>query len=341
MKVIRRLATGWWLVTGLIVGLYFLHAQQAVPPAQQGAASPAFNLSADPPWLGITGISNGVANLTLHNATDQVYEVLSKTDLRLTNWSIEPGAVWPTNSTVMPFTVSVRDRTKALFIRAADWTGVTENGNAVPDWWFWRYFGTLALSDTNLDTLGNTLLYDYQNGVDPLNTNDPYNGRLPELKIVSGNNQSGIPGFFLSLPLTVRVTDTNSNALANAPITLWVSDYAHLAATTNAALENRLRLRTDANGLASAWVHIPAGSLPSNVEICVWVLAQSGSNTVQTNFTETVERAGDVAPMLAVGGERIMELFPTGDLVSWGGNQQGELGITLISTAPTRFTWWG
>ena len=30
--------------------------------------------------------------------------------------------------------------------------------------------------------------------------------------------------------------------------------------------------------------------------------------------------------MLAVGGERIMELFPTGDLVSWGGNRYGELG---------------
>ena len=147
----------------------------------------------------ITGITNGVASLTLNNATDQVYEVLSKTDLTRTNWTIEPGEVWPTNSTVMPFTVSVLDRTKALFIRAADWTGVTENGNTVPDWWFWKYFGTVALSDTNLDTVGNTLLYDYQNGMDPLNANDPYNGRLPELEIISGNNQSGFPGFIPAL----------------------------------------------------------------------------------------------------------------------------------------------
>jgi hypothetical protein len=31
-------------------------------------------------------------------------------------------------------------------------------------------------------------------------------------------------------------------------------------------------------------------------------------------------------PMLAVGGERIMELTTNGDMISWGGNQYGELG---------------
>ncbi|MGA9777291.1 MAG: LamG-like jellyroll fold domain-containing protein [Verrucomicrobiia bacterium] len=202
MKAFRSFPTGWLLVTGLIIGLHFLHAQHAVIPVQYGAAlpvvtkvndaevvqsltaasrqiiyslpagdendrgkfAPAFNFSTDSLWLQITGITNGMASLILNNATNQVYEVLSKTDLTLTNWTIEPGEVWPTNSTVMPFTVSIPDRTKALFIRAADWTGVTENGNTVPDWWFWKYFGTVALSDTNLDTVGNTLLTGSSNG---------------------------------------------------------------------------------------------------------------------------------------------------------------------------------
>ncbi len=45
---------------------------------------------------------------------------------------------------------------------------MTENGNTTPDWWFWEYFGTVTLSDTNLDSTGaNTLLYDYQNSLDP------------------------------------------------------------------------------------------------------------------------------------------------------------------------------
>ncbi|MGD0253810.1 MAG: hypothetical protein ABSC01_14080 [Verrucomicrobiota bacterium] len=118
-------------------------------------------------WLEITGISNSVAWFNLHNATDMVYEVWSKTDLTTPDWNIEQ-EVWPgTNQDVMPFTVPELDRTN-LFIWARDWTGVTENGNTTPDWWFWEYFGTVALSDTNLDSTGtHTLLYDYQNGIDP------------------------------------------------------------------------------------------------------------------------------------------------------------------------------
>ncbi|HUA65491.1 MAG TPA: LamG-like jellyroll fold domain-containing protein [Alphaproteobacteria bacterium] len=337
MKGLRRFATGWLRVTGLIVGLLLLHGQPAVTPVQPGAAaSPAGNASTGRLWLRFTGITNGMASLTLDNATDQVYEVLSKTDLKLSDWTIEPDEIWPTNPIVMPFTVAVRDRTNALFIWAADWTDVTESGNTVPDWWFWKYFGTLALSDTNVDTAGNTLSYDYQNGIDPLHPDDDYNGQLPELEIVSGSNQTGSPGSFLPLPLAVRATDSNSNPLTNVPITLSVSDEAQLATTTNDALASSLRLRTDSNGLVSARVYIPAGSVRRDTELFVWVLAQSGSNTVQTNFTEFVDLTGGVTPMLAVGGERIMELFPTGDLVSWGGNRHGELGdfTYLDSTNP-------
>ena len=199
MKVFRRFPTGWLLVIGLVVGLHFLDAQQAEMPVPHGTASPILDSSTDSLWLQITGITNGVANLILNNATGQVYEVLSKTDLTLTNWTIEPGAVWPTNATAMPFTVSVLDRTKALFIQAADWTGITENGSTTPDWWFWKYFGTLDLSDTNLDSQGNTLLYDYTNGLDPnvisfsiSVTNDDVNDRQVPVQL---NISRGLPGY--------------------------------------------------------------------------------------------------------------------------------------------------
>ncbi len=118
-------------------------------------------------FLEITGVSNGVASFNLHNASNQVYAITSKSNLLSADWKIEQ-EVWPnTNQTVTPFTVPVLGRTSMLFIRAQDWTGVTENGNTTPDWWFWEYFGTTALSDTNLDSQGNTLLYDYQFGLDP------------------------------------------------------------------------------------------------------------------------------------------------------------------------------
>jgi len=51
----------------------------------------------------------------------------------------------------LPSLVPQSGRTN-LFLWARDWTGVTGNGNATPDWWFWEYFGTTVLSGTNLDS---------------------------------------------------------------------------------------------------------------------------------------------------------------------------------------------
>ncbi|HEV2455650.1 MAG TPA: alpha/beta hydrolase [Verrucomicrobiae bacterium] len=253
MKVFRRFPAGWLLITGLVVGLHLLNAQHAGMPVQYAAAASradtgtncaratrpppaaprqianavlakdenyggkfdsAFDFPTDALWLQITGITNGVASLILNNATNQVYEVLSKTDLTLTNWTIEPGVVWPTNAMAMPFTVSVLERARALFIRAADWTGVTENGNATPDWWFWKYFGTLTLWDTNLDSQGNTLLYDYTNGFDPnvilfsiLATNHDVNDcRVP----VQLNISRGVPGYISIVDSTNFIPSTGS-----------------------------------------------------------------------------------------------------------------------------------
>jgi hypothetical protein len=165
MKGFRDILTESLLAGGLIVGLCFLHAQETAAPNQTRWVS-AFSPATDSFWLQINTVSNGLAYLTLNGATDEVYEVWSKTDLGLTNWTIE-SEIWPTNPVTMPFTVPLLDRTNALFFWAQDWTGVTGSGNATPEWWFWQYFGTLALSDTNLDSQGNTLLYDYHNGVDP------------------------------------------------------------------------------------------------------------------------------------------------------------------------------
>ena len=113
------------------------------------------------------GLSQGWANMSLHHATNQVYAILTKTNLSDANWSIET-VVWPaTNQTdALPLAVQQLGR-QALFFRVVDWTGVTENGNTVPDWWLWKYFGTVKLSDAGADLQGRTLLHDYRNGVNP------------------------------------------------------------------------------------------------------------------------------------------------------------------------------
>ena len=55
----------------------------------------------------------------------------------------------------------------AFFYRGQDWTGVDSAGDGLQDWWKFFWFNSLAESATNLDSQGNTLLYDNQNNINP------------------------------------------------------------------------------------------------------------------------------------------------------------------------------
>ena len=118
-------------------------------------------------WLEITNVANGYSYYNLHNATNQVYAILTKTNLLDATWNIET-ELFPTvdQTNVLPFTLA-NDGRDILFVRAMDWTGVTHGGNSTPDWWLWEYFDTTALSDTNLDSIGQPMVNDYQNHIDP------------------------------------------------------------------------------------------------------------------------------------------------------------------------------
>ena len=91
-------------------------------------------------WLEITGVSNDAAWFNLHNATNQVYAIWSTTNL-LAEWNVET-ELWPgpDQTSVLPFTVANLNR-QNLFVRAEDWTGVDSDGDGIPDWWIWFYFG--------------------------------------------------------------------------------------------------------------------------------------------------------------------------------------------------------
>jgi hypothetical protein len=158
-------------------------------------------------WLQITNYDGSFAYLNLNNATDQVYAVWTTTNL-LTGWQTE-AELWPTTTqtNVLPFTVPTLGE-PIQFVRAQDWTGVTAGGNETPLWWFWEYFGTTNLSDTNLDSEGNTLLYDYQNGFDPniisftpSVTNNYESGTFAPVQL---NITGGTPSYY-----AVSVDDTN------------------------------------------------------------------------------------------------------------------------------------
>jgi alpha-tubulin suppressor-like RCC1 family protein len=185
------------------------------------------------------------------------------------------------------------------------------DGDGIPDY----------LEDANGDGI-------YDSG-DSSSWTDYYNGKLPLLTILGGNNQKDLTNRFLPLPLTVYVTATNGVALTNAPLTFTVTQGGGLiASSNNGTVTNVIQLRTGISGQAAVWLQLPS----TNGTNVITVTAQSGTNVVQTNFTEI---AGPI-PMMAIGGERIMELTASGDVVSWGGNQYGEFGdyTHLNSTNP-------
>ncbi len=170
-----------------------------------GGVSSSYVLPTNGLFLTITGLTNGVLSLTLNDATDMVYEIFSSLSLTNPVWQIEQAVFPDTNQNPTPFTVDMQDRTNALFLFARDWNGVISDGNTtVPEWWLYYYLGTVDLSETNLDLSGsgNTLLWDYQNGLDPnviffaLNvTNQDFNGPAPIQVTVSG----GVPSYMAVL----------------------------------------------------------------------------------------------------------------------------------------------
>ena len=69
--------------------------------------------------------------------------------------------------------------------------------DGLPDWWEWHWFGTYTNTGNQLDANGNTLLYDYQHGLDPnvivfaiQATNDYVNISTPTLQL---NVVAGVP----------------------------------------------------------------------------------------------------------------------------------------------------
>ena len=105
-----------------------------------------------------------------------------------------------------------------------------------------------GLNPLRNDAIGNpdgnnlTNLQEYQQGKDP---KDYDHGTLPNLSIVSGNNQVGVTNRFLAQPLSVSVTNAVQGARGSAPVTFAVIvGGAPLTTLTNGSLNSPLALRT-------------------------------------------------------------------------------------------------
>ena len=180
-------------------------------------------------WLEITNVSNGWSHLSLYSGTNQfttnqVFAILTKTNLLDANWNIET-IVFPTpnQTNVMPFTVQNFDR-EILFFRAQDWTGADSDGDGIPNWWIWKYFHTLSLNATNLDSKGNTLGYDYTNHIDPNAINFTIESAsqyastsYPDLQL---NVTAGVPSYYAVLVDNTNFTAASWSAYTSPNITV-------------------------------------------------------------------------------------------------------------------------
>jgi alpha-tubulin suppressor-like RCC1 family protein len=167
------------------------------------------------------------------------------------------------------------------------------DGNGLPDYWQLQYFGHLGV-DPNADPDGDDIsnLQEYQQSTDPT---DFYNGRLPCLEIVGGNDQAGNYDAFLSEPVTIKVMGTsgfsNPFALINAPVTFTVTNgTALLASTTNDLPGSTLVLRSDSNGQVSARIYFPP-STSNPPDSTILVSTFSGTNSIAVTVNEFVPLA--------------------------------------------------
>ena len=214
------------------------------------------------------------------------------------------------------FSAVTTDGTGAKSQRALSTLNVIADadGDGLPDWWELEFLGTLG-NNANAPAPNGDGLSLIANYLQWINPNDYYSGLLPNLQIVSGNNQNGPAGLLLPSPLTVQVTAASSGApLANAPVTFSVAGGGgQLAASSGSALASTLTATTDVNGMASIYL-------------------QPGGNS-------TTPTPNQVQASVATGGQTVSQTFSL--LATPSGTPPAPVGLTVVSDSPSslQLTW--
>jgi hypothetical protein len=303
-------------------------------------------------WLQISSAAAGKASLVLHHPvylqTGEVYEVWSKADVSSPGWVIETDVWAVVNQNWTPFTVPMSGRTN-LFLWARDWTGVDENSNGVPDWWEFEHPGVwppmiIAQPASQTAVPGSDATFRVGvsgNSTPPLSYQWYFNGMNPlagatAASLTLTNVQLTNAGNYLVVVTNALGSVTSSNAaltvlepplITTQPANQTVFQGSNVTFTVTA---------TGAMPLSYQW-YFNEQSLLAGATNASLVLANVSSTNAGNYLVMVSNPAGSVIssnatlaiivkPMIAMGGERIMELAANGDLTSWGGNQFGEFG---------------
>lgn len=134
---------------------------------------------------------------------------------------------------------------------------------------------------------GLTYVQAFQQGVNPM---DFYNGNPPNVALVSGDQQLGPKGGFVSAPLIVSVTDANNVPLVGAPVTFSVGLGGGQVQPSSIGTPGlSITVLTDTKGQARAFFKLP--DIANNTCQIVAVPGSGGSPS-QALFTETSDGGG-------------------------------------------------
>ena len=101
---------------------------------------------------------------------------------------------------------------------------IDSDQDGLPDWWEWKYFDTFDYSATNLDSYGNTLLYDYENGYDPNPIEFSIEATNNYLNITNASVQlniiGGTPSYMAVLVDSTNFATTNWTAFTTTNLTV-------------------------------------------------------------------------------------------------------------------------
>jgi alpha-tubulin suppressor-like RCC1 family protein len=207
------------------------------------------------------------------------------------------------------------------------------DGDSLPDSWEQRIVDFSSTDDItsvaqvlpgdDFDGDGLANLQEYQQGSDPT---DYYNGQLPSITILSGNNQQAASGALVADPVIVKVTDASGEILANAPVQFNANTSgAGLSAAVAGSLLPNLSLRSGADGTVAVYP-APAGEKGSP---SAFQAAAFSGNQMQTIAFTAVVHADKVTPMIASGGYRNGAVLKSdGTMWAWGMHLIGDTSAT-------------
>jgi alpha-tubulin suppressor-like RCC1 family protein len=167
---------------------------------------------------------------------------------------------------------------------------VTSSGE-IPDWWLVMYFGGLYGTALDLDSQGNTLLSDYQNGADP---------SIIGFSIAMTNNRVNTASLTMPLNVTWGVPAYMSVLVDTNPVTVYTNGPINFAAVTwQPYSQNNVVSLNSGDGNYSVWVGLK-GCLPTAQ--ATWQLQRLVLDTTPPILTITNPAAVVSQPTIQVQG---------------------------------------